>query len=71
MIEQTVSEEWHGYAVGDKQLHIGRLPGRKQVCLYIQNGGSIYTVAFFKTEAIARETLLLLDGIAQGRVLDY
>ena len=62
-----------GRAVGQQvpaavaQAHVGRLPGRKQVCLYVLDGSVIRTLAFFRDEAKAHEALGLIDGIARTR----
>ena len=66
--------DWHGWGiVGRGSLHVGRLPGRKSVCLYVvrkhENGGaSIDTLAFFPTEEKACEMLDWLDVLAQAGV---
>lgn len=66
-----VPDEWHGWAVQGKALHVGSLPGRKQICLYFHEGSRIRTVAFFKTDEQAREVLQWLDTLAASRfVLD-
>ena len=46
-------------------LHVGRLPGRKQVCLYGHNGtpGLLRVYAYFPTEELAREALSILDRL--------
>lgn len=48
-------------------LHIGPLPGRKQICLYGHNErpGVISVYAFFPTEEKAREAKLILDRIVK------
>ena len=46
-------------------LHIGTLPGRKQVCLYGHNGtpGAIEVYAYFRTPEKARTALTILDRL--------
>lgn len=67
--------DWHGYSRNDINvgverprlaLHIGRLPGRKQLCLYTEGSGQVDILAFFKTEALAQEAQDLLDHIIFG-----
>jgi hypothetical protein len=53
----------HGWRVGAKSIHVGELPGRKQACLYVQEGSVIRTLAFFATEEKAREALEMLDRL--------
>lgn len=46
-------------------LGIGRMPGRKQICLYLREAGLITPVAFFRDEAHADEVarwLTMLGG---------
>ena len=65
--------EWHGWRVMDTNLHVGALPGRKQIVLYtMTNGGTtIHPLAFFKSENDARTALDFLDKLAGSRfVLD-
>lgn len=66
---------WHGWSRASKQsvvsdstkqrcaLHIGPLPGRKQIVLYVANeaNGTLTPLAYFKTEALAQEALRMLD----------
>lgn len=58
--------EWHGWRISGKALHVGELPGRKQVCLYVMDGSTIRTLAFFKTEEQAGEAIDMLDKIANA-----
>jgi H2-forming N5,N10-methylenetetrahydromethanopterin dehydrogenase-like enzyme len=57
--------DFHGWRVGDKSIHVGGLPGRKQTCLYVQDGSTIRTLAFFATEEKAVEALEMLDRLAK------
>lgn len=61
--------EGHGYRPGNMRgaIHVGHLPGRKQICLYEIEGGVIRTLAFFKTEEKARKALDYLDALAAWR----
>jgi hypothetical protein len=64
---------WHGWRVMDTNLHVGALPGRKQIVLYtmINGGTTIRPLAYFKTEDDARTALDLLDKLTgAGFVLD-
>lgn len=67
MTLMPVPEDWHGWGVQGKSLHVGPLPGRKQICLYFHEGSVIHAVAFFKTEDHAREVLQWLDTLAASR----
>ena len=58
--------EGHGWRIGGKALHVGELPGRKQVCLYVLDGTTIRTLAFFANKARAEEALDMLDKIARA-----
>ena len=56
--------EWHGFSLQSPTgqvgaaLYIGRIPGRKQFCLY-ESPGPI--LAYFRNEAMARRALEALD----------
>lgn len=45
-------------------LGIGRMPGRKQVCLYLREGASITPVAFFKDPEHAKQVMGWLQALA-------
>jgi hypothetical protein len=59
-------DDFHGWRIGGKALHVGELPGRKQRCLYVLDGSTIRTLAFFADEAKAREAMDMLDRIANA-----
>lgn len=54
---------YHGWGITNKNLtlHIGNLPGRKSVCLYYEDNGTINTLAFFKNPESAQKAQELLD----------
>ena len=61
---------WHGWKRDgvftnntDGALHIGPLPGRKQVALYIEGQGVLNVLAYFKTEEAAEWALRAIDRI--------
>ena len=61
---------WHGWLqtrLGPEctngSLHIGPLPGRKQVALYIEGEGVINVLAYFKSEASAEWALRAIDTL--------
>lgn len=56
----------HGWRISGKALHVGELPGRKQTCLYVLDGSTIRTLAFFADDAKASEALDMLDKIAKS-----
>lgn len=60
--------DWHGWRVGETSVHIGELPGRKQVVLYeMRNGGRvIHPLAYFKTTEDAQSCLNFLDKLADA-----
>lgn len=57
---------WHGWRVRDTNLHVGPLPGRKQIVLYamVNGGTTIRPLAYFRTEDDARTALNALDTLA-------
>lgn len=73
------SPEFHGYSISPVatfintcphghtavQLHIGRLPGRKGLCLYAAEtnrfAAQIIPLAYFRTEKAALDTQKILD----------
>ena len=56
-------DKWHGWSLAghDESLHIGALPGRSQVALYINRNAEIEILAYFRSEEMARKMLLYLD----------
>jgi hypothetical protein len=48
-------------------LHIGRFPDRRQVCLYVQEGVTIWPLAYFTSEERAQKLLDVLDRLILGR----
>jgi hypothetical protein len=70
--------EWHGFARDEplaSALHVGRMPGRKSVCLYIARrnqhengiGCEVEPLAYFRSDEAAREALALLDHLIPTR----
>ena len=59
--EQPTSE-WHGWRIGDAALHIGPLPGRKSIVLFILEGGRLLPLAYFRDEELARKARDWLDS---------
>lgn len=56
--------EWHGWSrVPSASLHIGRLPGRKSLCLYVMRGAVVEVLAYFANEERARLALATIDEI--------
>lgn len=61
--------DWHGWSTRLGDIHVGRLPGRKQVCLYTNErppggGAVLHVLAFFRTEEDAERCLAYLDALA-------
>lgn len=57
--------DWHGYLLADgRAIHIGQLPGRKSICLYVIGGGALEPLAFFRSTADAQRALDLIDALA-------
>jgi hypothetical protein len=56
---------WHGFrkAAGGPALHIGPIPGRKQIALTIVENNRTTAEAYFSSEYGALETLHLLDSL--------
>ena len=52
-----MTPEWYGGGIGDTVLHIGPLPGRKQVALYMLKGASMTPLAYFVDETAAKQAL--------------
>lgn len=61
---EDVADDWHGWSIGETAIHVGPLPGRKSVCLYVMEGTVLRTLAFFKSKAEADAALKLLDLLA-------
>lgn len=63
--------EFHGWALTNERwaLHIGFLPGRKRVLLYLQDDaqGVIYSLASFTSEENARIALERFDRLIPTR----
>ncbi len=57
--------DWHGWGFSNEKtaLHIGKLPNRKQVCLYIIEGSVLEPLAYFRTEESARRALALIEHL--------
>ena len=67
--------KWHGWAKPndpDVMLAISPVPGRKQVCMYIQSGNRIAALGYFSTEADARAAMLSIDALLEhgGKIVD-
>lgn len=61
--------DWHGWRVQNVSLHVGELPGRKQVCLYTMDNNTIRTRAFFKRREDAEAVLRWIDTLAASRLV--
>jgi hypothetical protein len=74
-IDQGSTVEWHGWHVPlfDASLHVGHLPGRKSLCLYVEvtHEGDNYIdpLAYFRNEHYAQAGLMFLDELVRGRTL--
>lgn len=58
--------EWHGWGLSDSSipsLHVGHLPGRKSLALYVTDTSVIRTLAYFRDEESAKEALKVLDRL--------
>ena len=70
--------DWHGWAKaytspavpgGERAkvaLHIGPMPGRKGIALYVIDGNVGDPLAYFRNEAAAIRALAMLDSILLG-----
>lgn len=69
--------DWHGWQKGDVSLHVGPLPGRKSVALYLHAGTVVTALAYFRDEGAAATCLRWLDGdldaasVVAGAVKDH
>lgn len=71
---------WHGWSLSthpEEHLHIGTLPGRKRIAIYVHHripwtdekgvthtGATIRPVAYFKTPEDAKKVMDLIDLLA-------
>lgn len=55
--------DWHGWRTPAGTLHIGPLPQRKSVCLYLIQGSVMSVKAYFRDEDSARELMSFLDEV--------
>lgn len=56
--------DWHGFQFGELgTLHIGPLPTRKSIALYLIQGSVMHVLAYFRDEDEARRLLSFLDGM--------
>lgn len=54
--------DWHGWKIGERgTLHVGPLPGRRSICVYLIEGSVMRTVAFARDEDDARRLVSFLD----------
>lgn len=64
-MRDTATDEFHGWLVnGLGALHVGRLPGRKSICLYLIDGSVLTPLAYFRDEEKARLALGWMDALA-------
>jgi len=72
-IDQGSTVGWHGWMVPvlDSSLHVGHLPGRKSLSLYVEvtHEGDNYidVLAYFRNEHYAQAGLIFLDELVRGR----
>lgn len=66
--------DWHGWRRTNNKvhtekteggLHVGPLPGRKQIALYTELYGDIVPLAYFKTESLAELALEAFDRLVE------
>jgi hypothetical protein len=60
----TREDDWHGWNVVGTAVHVGPLPGRKSICLYVIEGTTLRTLAFFKSPDDAATALRMMDLLA-------
>lgn len=61
-------EQWHGWSLGrttNEAFHIGRLPGRKRVALYLEYGSGFRPLAYFENEKDAQMVVEFIDKLAR------
>lgn len=66
----TPAPEWHGWSRGlssgqktGRALHIGPLPGRKSLVMYVHDGSVVRALAYFRNYQDAALALDVLDEI--------
>jgi len=52
----------------ERAIYVGNLAGRKQVCLYVVDGGTLDVLAYFKTHEKAQKALDWLDYLAGAEI---
>lgn len=63
-VEKAKSTEWHGWSRGaGEAIHIGRIPGRKRVMIYLVEGSVVTTLGSFTSEEYAKKALDALDRL--------
>lgn len=63
-----MTADWHGFQLGDRgTLHVGPLPTRKSVALYLIQGSVMHVLAYFRDETEARRCLAFLDDVLSPR----
>jgi hypothetical protein len=70
----VTTTEWHGWGWTDDrrpELHIGPLPGRKQLCLYLEDksDGNVHirVLAFFRYPRDAHAAMAAIDFLTGHR----
>lgn len=55
--------DWHGWRVDDVGiLHVGPLPGRKSICVYVIEGSVMTPVAYCRSEDDGDRLVRFLDA---------
>lgn len=60
--------DWHGYKIGERSLNVGKLWGRKRICLYEVNGSIVTPLAYFLDEESAKIALDMIDAIMRAKL---
>lgn len=65
-----MNSHWHGWKKNGfaSSLHIGVVPGRKQVCVYMQNGSSLEIMGYFRNRVAARAVLDFIDFLVDMKM---
>lgn len=61
-----MKSKWYGFEADGQTLSVGPLPGVKSIALYIAKGNEIEVLAYFKSEARAKEALDAITKLAKG-----
>lgn len=59
-------ERFYGPREAKPRLHVGPIPGRKQIVLYEHTGSVVVPLAYFRDEEAAQRFMAVMDYIVLG-----